>query len=314
MTTPGSNGAASAPLISIIVPSYNHGRFLRETLDSILGQDYRPLEVLVMDGASKDDTVPILQEYAASHPELRWWSEPDGGVADAVNKGLAQARGVYAGIQSSDDLYRPGAVRDAVEILQGAPDLGIVCGDMDIVTEAGQFLMLAPSRRHFTMARFLSRNTVIHQSSTFFRLDLARAVGGWNSRYFCADTEMWLRMSFRSRVLKVDRVWSAWRRHEAQRNREAVRMWDDWGRMFAESEDLQRAPLRLRLAARAGRHLVALSYNPGRSRFFAAAQAWLAVLTYPPSYIGMYPKSALLPGLGRVRRWLTNWSPARVRA
>src|SRR5713226_9368149 len=96
--------------VSIIVPSYNQGRFIRQTLDSILAQDYRPLEVLVLDGKSSDDTVEILREYEDVFHGLRWWSESDDGVADAVNKGLTRATGTYAGIQSSDDIYLPGAI------------------------------------------------------------------------------------------------------------------------------------------------------------------------------------------------------------
>ncbi|MFP5306034.1 MAG: glycosyltransferase family 2 protein [Gammaproteobacteria bacterium] len=301
--------SSSAPLVSIIVPSYNQGRFLAQTLDSILVQDYRPLEVIVVDGASTDETVTVLRDYAARHPELRWVSERDRGVADAVNKGLKMARGVYAGIQSSDDLYKPGAVAEAVALLDMHAGVGVVCGDAEIIDEQGRFIRLAPCRLPFTQARFLARSTVIHQSSTFFRLDLAHSVGGWRAEYFCADTEMWLRMSFRTRILKVDRSWSAWRRHEAQRDKEKLKMWDAWGRMIADSEELRRAPLRLRLAASAGRRLVALSYNPG-SRWFVTAQAWLAVLTWPPSYAGVFNKAALFPGLGRLSALMSRPSDA----
>jgi glycosyltransferase involved in cell wall biosynthesis len=306
MNLTAQTASAERPLVSIIVPSYNQGRFLSETLDSILEQDYRPLEVLVMDGASKDNTVQILEEYSARHPELRWWSEPDNGVADAVNKGLALARGVFSGIQSSDDVYRPSAISQAVDLLCGNPDVGVVCGDAEIVDVSGQVLMLAPCRLPFTPARFLSRSTIIHQSSAFFRLDLARDVGCWNPRYFCADTEMWLRMSFRMGVLKVDHVWSGWRRHEIQRDKEKSKMWEAWGQMITESEDLKRAPLRLRLAAKAGRRIMALDYNPGRSRVFVKAQLWLAILIYPPSYFSVHNKRALIPGLGRFLQWARN--------
>ena len=98
------------PLVSVIVPSYNQARFIRETLDSILGQDYRPLEVIVFDGASKDETVDVLGSYG-DRPELRWWSEPDRGVVDAVNKGLAKANGEILAIQSSDDCFTPARSR-----------------------------------------------------------------------------------------------------------------------------------------------------------------------------------------------------------
>src|SRR6185503_12008114 len=103
-------------LVSIIIPSFNQGRFIKETIDSILSQDYRPIEVLVLDGASTDETVQVLSSYEGV-PELTWVSERDGGVVDAVNKGLMRARGEIIGIQSSDDLYLPGAISAAVEFM-----------------------------------------------------------------------------------------------------------------------------------------------------------------------------------------------------
>src|SRR6185436_19107774 len=111
-------------LISVVIPSYNQGRYIRETIDSTLAQDYRPIEVLVMDGASKDETVDVLQSYDA--PELQWISEPDRGVVDAVNKGLARARGEIIAIQSSDDVYVPGAFS---AVAQAMPGFELVFGD-----------------------------------------------------------------------------------------------------------------------------------------------------------------------------------------
>ncbi|MBK8742587.1 MAG: glycosyltransferase [Betaproteobacteria bacterium] len=75
----------SRPLVTIVVPSFNQGDFIRETLESCLSQDYRPIEILVIDGGSKDKTVAVLKSIVA--PEIRWWSEPDNGVVDAVNRG-----------------------------------------------------------------------------------------------------------------------------------------------------------------------------------------------------------------------------------
>src|SRR5438046_444877 len=96
-------------LLSVVVPSFNHNRFIGRTLDSILNQSYRPLEIIVCDGASTDGTVETLRRYAALHPEISWLSEPDSGPADAVNKGLARIKGEIAAIQNSDDIYYPGA-------------------------------------------------------------------------------------------------------------------------------------------------------------------------------------------------------------
>jgi glycosyltransferase involved in cell wall biosynthesis len=291
------------PLVSILVPSYNQGRFLGATLDSILAQDYRPLEIVVMDGASKDESVDVLRKYADRHPEIRWRSEPDKGVADAVNKCLAEARGVFAGIQSSDDLYRPGAISEAVAELERDPELALVCGDAEHIDADGRFLVLVRNRIPFSVARFLSRSLFVHQSSAFFRLDRARQVGGWNDAYFCADAEMWLRMMFRFKVNAVDRVWSSRRLHDVQRDNEASEMWDAWGRMIADSPDVQAAGWRVRRAAAAGRRMMAIYYNPRDTNAFPVLQAWLAILTYPPSFWGVWPKNMLIPRVAQLRTW-----------
>lgn len=293
----------AAPLVSIIVPSYNQGRFLPETLDSILGQDHRPLEVLVMDGGSTDNTIEVLRDYAARHPELQWWSEPDKGPADAVNKGLARARGEIAGIQSSDDVYRPGAIGEAVEFLRADPQLVLVCGDVELIDAHSGFEGVAPAGRPLTLANMLARSCVVHQSSAFFRMDAARAVGGWNGRYFCCDAEFWMRLLFAGgHGLRVARRWSAWRQHEVQRDKEARKVWDAWRRMIDDSPDLRRAPLRLRLAAEAGHSLLAIKYNPTGSKWFRLAHLWRAVLLYPPSLLGIREKTLLLPGAGSLRQ------------
>ena len=109
------------PLVSIVVPSFNQGRFIAETLRSCLGQCYRPIEILVQDGGSTDETISVLRSLKAS--ELSWVSEPDKGVVDAVNKGLSRARGEILSIQSSDDAFVCGAVGAAVGALSEDPEV-----------------------------------------------------------------------------------------------------------------------------------------------------------------------------------------------
>jgi len=144
----------SRRLVSIIVPSFNQGRYIGETLRSCLAQDYRPLEILVLDGGSSDETVAVLRSFDA--PELRWWSEPDRGVVDAVNKGLALTRGEIIGIQSSDDVYLPGAVDAGVEALAATPALGLVYGDIEHF-DAESRITGADVQGDFDLAEYLGR-------------------------------------------------------------------------------------------------------------------------------------------------------------
>lgn len=286
---------ANRPLVSVVVPSYNMGRFLGATLDSIFDQDYRPLEVFVVDGGSTDETVAILHQYEVSHPELHWVSERDDGPHDAINKGLAMVTGEIACIQSADDIYYPGALRAAVAGFAARPDAAIVYGDTELIDGEGKHLW-GPSRNlPFTLPRYLCGSTFIPQSSAFFRPGIARAVGGCRDRYFVFDIDLWLRIMFRSPAVKVDGVLSAYRRHGAQRDNETAQIRLSWQRMLDESPEIRSSSWRIRRAARAGSRMITQHYNPRGSARYQTAQLWLAIISYPPAIRALWKPTMLVP-------------------
>ncbi len=287
---------AGAPLVSIIVPSYNMGRFLPETLDSIFAQDHRPLEVIVVDGASRDDTVAILQRVAAEHPELQWLSEPDDGPEEAINKGLALVTGEIAAIQSADDIYYPGALRAAVDAFARHPEAGIVYGDAKMIDAHGGHVSGPTRYLRWSLERYLVGSTFIPQSSAFFRPEAARAVGGVRKRHFVFDIDLWLRMALHGAVpVKVPGVLSAYRHHDAQRDKEAGQILGSYRQLLAETAELHNGSLRTRLAAFAGWRMLTQHYNPTGNPRYAAAQMWLAILVYPPAARGVVKPRALIP-------------------
>ncbi|NTW01444.1 MAG: glycosyltransferase, partial [Oscillochloris sp.] len=101
-------GDPTLPLVSVVTPSYNQGRYLRATIESVLGQSYPNLEYIVIDGGSSDESLNVLRTYA-DEPRMRWLSAPDRGQSDAINKGWARSRGHILAWLNSDDTYLPGA-------------------------------------------------------------------------------------------------------------------------------------------------------------------------------------------------------------
>lgn len=286
----------AAPLVSIIVPTYEMGRFLPETLDSIFAQDHRPLEVIVVDGASRDDTVAVLQRAAAEHPELRFISEPDEGPEDAINKGLALITGDIAAIQSADDVYLPGAIRAAVQGFDRHPEAGIVYGDAKMIDVHGGHVSGPTRYLPWSLERYLVGSTFIPQSSAFFRPQAARAVGGVRRRYFVFDIDLWLRMVLAGAVpVKIPGVLSAYRRHDAQRDQEAGAIHESYRRLLAETPELHQRSLRTRLAAAAGWRMLTQHYNPSDNPRHATVQVWLAMLVYPPAARGLVKPRTLIP-------------------
>jgi hypothetical protein len=217
-------------------------------------------------------------------------------VADAVNKGLALARGDVLAVQSSDDGYLPGAVSRAVAALRETPEVGLVYADFATIDEAGRELWrstLSP----YTLEGLLSKETWVPQPSAFFRAAVLDRLGGWDGTYFNCDTEFWLRLAFRYPVRKVEGLWAQRRRHAAQRNHRGREIVASYWRMVRRSSDLRRAAPPLRSAARCGAFLHAVRYNPGGSSWRASANLWRAVAARPQVLRRVWRSPLLVPGL-----------------
>ena len=284
------------PLISIVVPSFNQGAFIRQTLTACLEQSYRPIEIVVMDGASTDDTVAVLKSFGEL-PELRWISEPDQGVVDAVNKGLRAARGEIACIQSSDDFHLPGCFATVMEAFHRNPKAGLVFGDVERVDVAGN-ISFSPRQPKYSLARLLARELFIYQPTAFFRRDLAMRLGGWNPEIpYVPDIDLWIRLAFHSEVVQCAAVLAAYRTHPDQRDRHRDRIYLNYLRMLELSQELPAAPLRLRLAAKAGAALLKFRYGGPWTHAELTRAAWTALLCRPALLFSpLLPKHRLLPG------------------
>jgi glycosyltransferase involved in cell wall biosynthesis len=284
------------PLVSVIVPSYNQGQYIAATLDSIFSQDHRPLEVLVIDGASSDSTVDVLRRYS-EHPELQWWSEPDRGVTDAVNKGLVRATGEILAIQSSDDLYAPGAISAAVSALVSDPALALVYGDAEYIDGEGR-ARGGTSLPPFDLVEYAGKRTFIPQPAAFFTRAAASAAGPWRAEVsYAADAEFYLRIATHHNVRKIDRVLARYRYHEAQRDKAGSRIARDWEKVVRDWLAENDVSGRTRRKALAGIHLTRAHYLSDAEWAPRTVELYRA-LVLDPTLLGFaqFPRRELIPG------------------
>lgn len=176
---------SSLPLVSVIVPAYNASGLLAGCLDSILHQDYEPLEVLVMDGASKDGTQEVMAGFTAKYPSIRFVSEPDKGVYDAINKGVQLARGEWLYVLGCDDrLAHPSALSALAPLLRS--DAELVHAKV-LRKSTGQL-----EGRSSVGIDIVLRN--ICQQAILYRRSLFQRLGLFNLKYpICSDWEFNIR-------------------------------------------------------------------------------------------------------------------------
>ena len=204
------------PLVTIVTPSYNQGRFLEATLKSVLEQDYPNIEYLVVDGASTDNSVDIIRRYA---DRLAWWvSEKDSGQSEAINKGLQRARGEFVGWLNSDDVYQPGAVSAAVAAFRSRPEAAVVYGDALSIDADGKPFNIMRARQ-YSVADLMAFN-IICQPAAFMRRSVLEQVHYLNPAYhLLMDNLLWMNMGRIAPLVYVPQTWAAARYHDQAKNR-----------------------------------------------------------------------------------------------
>lgn len=208
--------ASTGPLVSIVVPSYNQARYLEATLHSILSQSYPNIEVIVIDGGSKDGSVKILERYKS---RLKYWeSVPDNGQSHAINKGFAHASGDILAWLNSDDLLMPDAVARTVACLESNEGVDVVYGDRVVIDEEGSDIGVWRTwNAHNAVLDYVD---FIPQETLFWRRTLWNKVGAsLNEEFqFAMDWELLLRFkAVNANFQKLDAYQGAFRFHPEQK-------------------------------------------------------------------------------------------------
>lgn len=209
-------GPGEPGLVSIVIPAYNRAHLIGETLRSALEQSYRPIEIIVVDDGSSDDTRGVAEGFGAP---VRCVRQANGGVAAARNRGFAEARGEFVALLDSDDIWLPWKLEAQVQILRAFPEVGMVWTDMSAIDEGGAVLRERYLREMYgafesvRLEEMLSREpawagsgalppevaaapvyrgdvfpaifegNVVHTSTVLLRRDRLRALGGFDTRF-----------------------------------------------------------------------------------------------------------------------------------
>jgi glycosyltransferase involved in cell wall biosynthesis len=191
------------PLISVIIPTYNRGWIIKEAIDSVMAQNYRDFELIIVDDGSTDNTSDILNSY---HGDILVFRQENRGVSAARNRGILEASGRFIAFLDSDDLWLPQKLFRQVEFFNKNPDAKI-CQTEETWIRNG--VRVNPKRKHKKPCGMIFEPSLalclISPSAVMIRRSLFEKVGGFDETLpACEDYDLWLRISCRYPVYLIE--------------------------------------------------------------------------------------------------------------
>lgn len=215
----------SEPLVSIVIPTYKGAAFIAETIQSVLDQSYKPFEILIFDDGSPDNTVDICKSF--DDPRIKFSrNRKNLGPRGNWNKCLAAATGKYYKLLPHDDLLMPGSLRAQVGILESNPDVALVFGTRNIISESGKPLMsrspLGPKDQRFDGLKLVRKciyngsNFIGEPGNGLMRTSLTKTIGEYDDVHpYTIDLDYWFRALAHGEAYYIAAPHSAFRIHNA---------------------------------------------------------------------------------------------------
>jgi glycosyltransferase involved in cell wall biosynthesis len=205
-----SDQTAALPLVSIVIPSYNHASYLQAAIDSILAQDYPRIELIVIDDGSTDGSPSILRSYGS---RFHWEIQTNQGQVATLNRGWLMSRGDVLGYLSADDLLLEGAISSAVRCLERNPDAVLAYCDFNLI-DPDSAVVRRVRAPEFDYRRMVVEIECPPGPGAFFRRSAFEKAGTWNTQFKqMLDYEYWLRLGLHGRFVRIPEVLAAYRVH-----------------------------------------------------------------------------------------------------
>ena len=167
----------NSPLVSVVIPTYNRAHLIGRTIESVLGQSYDNVELVIVDDGSKDNTRDVIVgKYDA---RVRYFQKPNGGPASARNFGFREARGDYVALLDSDDTWHPWKLTLQIRCMEKFRDLGMTWTDMEMIDPDGKVVDPAYLRKMYSCYRWFTNSEIFAESHSLRELapELTQVVG-----------------------------------------------------------------------------------------------------------------------------------------
>lgn len=211
------------PLISIITPVFNGEKYIEHCLQNVIDQQCPDVEHIVMDGQSLDLTALVVKRVAAKNPHIRLFSEADNGQSDAMNKGVALARGEVIGFLNVDDYYEPGVLNRVVEHFKTLPKHSFLVANCQVWDQHNQPVMLNRPVPFNEVNFMINYNFPFNPSAYFYHKSLHAKAGLYDVEdHYLMDIDFIFRMMKVANVKHVDELWGHYRQVEGSKTLQEI--------------------------------------------------------------------------------------------
>lgn len=227
---------ANTPLVSVILPSYNHAKYIEAAILSVANQTYKNIELIVIDDGSSDDSGRVISALQERF-KFRFIEQENRGVAKTIERALTLASGKYVSPFSSDDVYLPTKLEKLVGLLEEHPQSAVAYGRIELIDAAGRRIkeIREPYRSGNVYRNLIRGDFYINGLAALVRRDIYSAALTMNT--YVDDLPIWLKIARTEGFIYCDEVLAQYRRHDNHLSGDLMKMIEGEARVLASHKD-----------------------------------------------------------------------------
>lgn len=215
------------PLVSVVVPCYNHQNYVKDTIESIINQTYKNIELIVIDDGSKDNSVEIIQELANKY-NFTFIHRANKGLSATLNEGIKLSKGKYSCVCASDDIYILDKIEKQVQFMESNSNYAMCYGKIIEFDETGykKEKEIKNAKSGWIFEELLMFNLIIPAVTTMIRKNVYETVGIYDESLFIEDYDMWLRIADKYQIGFLEQYLACYRKHATNISKQTLKMYE----------------------------------------------------------------------------------------
>lgn len=209
----------SMPLVTMVIPSYNHSLYVKETILSVVNQTYQNIELIIIDDGSNDDSSEIIQTLhslcLARFVRFEFLRQQNRGLASVINQAIQWGRGKYFATLASDDMILPEKTEKTVSLLENMEDVIVACGAATVIDEEGEVIGgIKTEQRSYDWKDAILHEYVLCAPTQLIRFDALRSIGGIPGHIKIEDWYLWIKLTEDGKkIFTTNEILALYRRH-----------------------------------------------------------------------------------------------------